>query len=102
MYTPRQRATQMGETQILQKKSIFVAAHASCVHKQAAPAALFATTLILCGLRAVAAGSCRFVRIHNRRPSETKQFVKQNDKQVAPGLYDLFILYEEFTRLARD
>lgn len=30
-----QRATQMGDTQILQKKSIFVVAHASCVHRQA-------------------------------------------------------------------
>eukprot|EP00420_Gonyaulax_spinifera_P017402 CAMPEP_0197897728 /NCGR_PEP_ID=MMETSP1439-20131203/42338_1 /TAXON_ID=66791 /ORGANISM="Gonyaulax spinifera, Strain CCMP409" /LENGTH=406 /DNA_ID=CAMNT_0043518377 /DNA_START=96 /DNA_END=1316 /DNA_ORIENTATION=- len=30
-----QRATQTGDTTILQKKSIFVAAHSSCVHKQA-------------------------------------------------------------------
>jgi len=30
-----QRATQAGDTQILQKKSVFVTAHASCVHRQA-------------------------------------------------------------------
>lgn len=29
------RATQVGDTKILQKKAIFVAAHTSCVHKQA-------------------------------------------------------------------
>merc|ERR1719230_837635 len=29
------RATQLGDTQILQKKSSFVIAHASCVHRQA-------------------------------------------------------------------
>merc|ERR1719225_2154696 len=30
-----QRATQTGDTEILKRKSVFVAAHSSCVHKQA-------------------------------------------------------------------
>jgi len=30
-----QKATQNGDTQVLQKKSIFISVHASCVHKQA-------------------------------------------------------------------
>ena len=43
-------------------------------------AALFANTSILCGLRAVAAGSCRFMHINKRWPSgENKENVLSCD-----------------------